>query len=225
MSMNFELIAERREEAGTGASRRLRRAGKVPAILYGGGKPPVKLALNQDQVFHNLENEAFHSSIITVTTDGGSEQAILREVQMHPFKPQVLHVDLQRISAAEKIRIKVPLHFVGESAAPAVKEQGGIINRLMTEVEISCLPTQLPEYLEVDLSGLRLHESAHLSDIRLPEGVEIPSLAHGGEDLAVATAVVVRAAAEEEEAEAPAEAAETPEAAEPASAPEEEDSD
>jgi large subunit ribosomal protein L25 len=208
MSTTFELTAEPREAMGTGASRRLRRSGKVPAVMYGAGKDAVSLSLDHNQVFHNLENEAFHSSLITVKTGGNAEQAILRDVQMHPFKPRIIHVDLQRISATEKLHLKVPLHFVGEDVAPGVKLQNGIVNHLMTEVDISCLPSNLPEYLEVDLSGLNLHESVHLSDLKLPEGVDITTLAHGGDDQAVAAIVSVRgAAAEEEVAEAEGEAA------------------
>jgi large subunit ribosomal protein L25 len=203
---SFELNAEPREAQGTGASRRLRHAGKVPAVLYGAGKDAVSIALDHDQVFHNLENEAFHSSVLTVKMAAGSESAILRDVQMHPYKPFVMHVDLQRVSATERMHIAVPLHFTGADIAPGVKLQGGIVSHLFTEVDVSCLPSQLPEYLEVDLSGLKLHESAHLSDIKLPEGVEITSLAHGGDDLAVASITAVRGSVEEEaEAEVVAE--------------------
>jgi large subunit ribosomal protein L25 len=194
----FELNAEPREAQGTGASRRLRRAGKLPAVLYGAGKDAVSVALDHNQVYHNLENEAFHSSVLTVKLGGKSEQAILRDVQMHPYKPFVLHVDLQRVSATEKMHIAVPLHFVGAEVAPGVKLQGGIVNHLLNEVDVSCLPSQLPEFLEVDMSGLKLHDSVHLSDIKLPEGVEITSLSHGGDDLAVASIGAVRGTVEEE---------------------------
>jgi len=210
MTTHFELEAEPRQRHGTRDSRRLRRAGKIPAVLYGAGEPPAHLVLDHDQVYHDLEDEAFHAAIITVKLDGKPVQAILRDAQYHPHKPQVLHVDLQRVSATEKLHIKVPLHFIGEEDAPGVRLQGGIVSHQLTEVDISCLPSQLPEYLEVDVSGLKLHDSVHLSDIKLPEGVEITALAHGGDDLAVATVVAVRGAVEEEaaaEAEAGEEAA------------------
>lgn len=199
MSTTFELTAEPREAMGTGASRRLRRSGKVPAIMYGASKEPISLALDHNQVYHNLENEAFHSSLISVKLGSTTEQAILRDVQMHPFKPRIIHVDLQRISATEKLHLRVPLHFVGAEISPGVKLQNGIVNHLMTEVDVSCLPTNLPEYLEVDLSGLNLHESVHLSDLKAPAGVEITNLAHGGDDHAVAAIVSVRGAATGEE--------------------------
>lgn len=201
MTTPFELDAQRREAHGTRASRRLRRAGKIPAVLYGAGQAPAHLALDHDQVFHDLENEAFHAAIITVKVDGEPTQAILRDVQYHPHKPRVLHVDLQRVSASERLHIKVPLHFIGEEDAPGVRLQGGIVSHQLTEVDISCLPSRLPEYLEVDVSQLKLHDSVHLSDIPLPEGVEITALTHGGDDLAVATIVAVRGAVEEVEAE------------------------
>jgi large subunit ribosomal protein L25 len=199
MSTTFELQAETREVHGTRASRKNRRAGKVPAVLYGAGKDPAHLMLDHDQILHNLENESFHAAILTVKTSKDSDQAILRDVQMHPHKPQVMHVDLQRVSATEKLHIKVPVHFVGEDIAPGVKLQSGIVSHQMTEVDISCLPSNLPEYLEADVSELNMHESVHLSDLKLPDGVEITALSHGGDDQAVATVVAVRGAAEEEE--------------------------
>lgn len=201
MSTNFELVAEPREAKGTGPNRRLRRAGKVPAVLYGAGKDTVNLVLDHDKIFHNLENEAFHSSILTVKMGKGSEQAILRAVQVHSVRRHVLHVDLQRITASQKLNMKVPLHFVGEDVAPGVKQEGGIVSHLINEVAVSCLPSQLPEYLEIDLTAVHLNESVHLSDIKLPEGVDITGLSHEGDDLAVATIVIVRGAVEEEEVE------------------------
>jgi large subunit ribosomal protein L25 len=197
MATKFELTAEKRAATGTVTSRRLRRGGRVPAVLYGGAKEPIKLTLDHDAIFHHLENEAFHTSILTVHVDDEADQAILRDVQMHPFKSKVLHVDLQRIVATEKLQIEVPIHFVGEEMAPGVKEQGGIVSHLMTEVEISSLPHQLPEFLTADVSQLHVGESVHLSDIVLPEGVTIPGLAHGGADLAVATVLIVREVVEE----------------------------
>ena len=220
MSAKFEVTAEPRAGKGTGASRRLRHAGKVPGIMYGAGKAPVMVAFDHNLMLRNLQQEKFHTSILTVSYDGAADQAILRDYQMHPFKPLVMHVDLQRISATEKIHMRVPLHFVGQDVAPGVKLGGGIASHLMTEVDITCLPHQLPEYLEVDMSKVELNQSVHLSDIKLPEGVQITTLAHGGDDLAVATITTVRVE-EEAPAAAPAEGTAPAEgaAAAPAAAP------
>ncbi len=192
MAAKFEITAEPRSVQGKGASRRLRRTGKVPAVLYGAGKDPQMVVLDHNQMLRNLENEKFHTSILSVSVAGAVDQAILRDWQMHPYKPEVLHVDLQRISATEKIHMKVPLHFVGQDVAPGVKQEGGIVSHLMTEVDIICLPKDLPEYLEVDLSGLHINQSVHLSDVKLPAGVSITSVAHGGTDLAVAGVMAIR---------------------------------
>jgi large subunit ribosomal protein L25 len=204
----YEITAEARATQGTGASRRLRRAGKVPGIVYGAGKEPTMVTFEHNVMWRHLAEEKFHTSIITLKMNGATDQAILRDYQVHPVKPQVLHVDLQRISATEKIHMKVPLHFLGQDVAPGVKIGGGLISHLMTEVDITCLPADLPEFLEVDMSNVQLNQSVHLSDLKLPKGVTITQLAHG-QDLAVATITLVR-----EEAETPkAEAAATPEAA------------
>jgi large subunit ribosomal protein L25 len=204
MSMKFELTAEPRAAQGTGASRRLRRAGKVPAILYGAGKAPVMISLDHNAMVRHLENEKFHTSILTVAVGGEKDQAILRDWHMHPYKPVVMHVDLQRISATEKIHMKVPLHFVGQDVAPGVKVDGGVVAHLMTEVDITCLPKDLPEFLTVDMSELRINQSVHLSDIKLPEGVQITSLTHGGNDLAVAAITTIRVVEEAPVVAAPA---------------------
>ena len=204
MTTNFELSAEKREAKGTGASRRLRHAGKIPGIIYGANKDPEMVAFEHNTVFHLLENEAFHTSILDVKYDGSTQKAVLRDVQYHPFKQLIMHMDLQRISASEKIHMRVPLHFIGDDVAPGVKLQGGIVSHLMTEVDVLCLPANLPEYLEADVSELNLHDSLHLSDIKMPEGVELTALAHGGDDLAIVTIAAVRTTVEEEE-EAPAE--------------------
>ncbi len=216
MSTKFEITAEPRSAKGTGASRRLRRAGKVPAILYGAGKPPTMIALDHSVMWQHLHNERFHTAILTVRLGEQSDQAVLRDWQMHPYKPEILHIDLQRISATEKIHMKVPLHFVGEDVAPGVKQEGGIVSHLMTEVDVTCLPHQLPEFLTVDLSKLGIGDSVHLSDIPLPEGVQITALAHGGDDLAVATIVAPRVQEEDETAAAAAAEAAASTAAAPA---------
>ena len=205
MSAKFELTAEPRAAKGTGASRRLRRSGKVPAILYGAGKDPMTVALDQNVMIRHLANEKFHTSILTVKVGAESDQAILRDWHMHPYKPVVMHVDLQRISATEKIHMKVPLHFTGQDVAPGVKLDGGIVTHLMTEVDITCLPKDLPEFLTVDMSALHINESVHLSNIKLPEGVSITSLAHGGDDLAVGAITVIKVVEEAPVVAAPAE--------------------
>jgi large subunit ribosomal protein L25 len=209
----FEVTAEPRSEQGTSASRRLRSVGKVPGILYGADKSPAKIMLDHNQIKRQLENEAFHSSILTVKLGGETDQAVLRDWQMHPWKPQVVHVDLQRVSATEKIHMRVPLHFIGADVAPGVKLQGGIVSHVFNEVDITCLPKDLPEFLTVDLSNLSVGESVHLSNIKMPEGVAITSLAHGGDDLAVAAIAMIKEEVEEVPVVAVAEAAPTAEGA------------
>lgn len=211
MNTSFELNAQVRHDSGKGASRRLRREGKVPAIMYGGGQSPVALVLEQDEVRHSLENEAFYSHILTVKVDGAPVQAVLKDLQRHSYRPIILHMDLQRISESEELRMHVPLHFIGEAVAPGVKLGGGIVSHLVTDVEVSCLPRHLPEYLEVDVSNLQLNQTLHLSDIRLPEGVKIIALTHGPEhDLPVVSIHVPRAAVEAEAAPTAEEAAAAP---------------
>lgn len=181
MSANFNLNAELRSEKGKGASRRLRREGKIPVILYGVGSEPVSLTMKHNQLMHSLENEAFYSHILTLIIDGKEEQAVLKDLQRHPFKPAVLHADFMRVSATEKLRMNVPLHFLGEDVAPGVKEGGGVISHLINDVEVSCLAKDLPEFIEVDVSGVELNATVHLSDLILPKGVELVELSHGGE--------------------------------------------
>lgn len=197
---NFILEAEVRNDLGKSASRRLRRTGKVPAILYGVGKEPTSLAVDHIDLLHKLENEAFFSHILTVKIGGAEENAIIKDLQRHPSKPVVLHMDLQRVSMSEKIRMHVPLHFMNEEQSPGVRE-GGLVTHNVTETEITCLPNDLPEFLEVDLSNLDLDGIVHLSDIKLPAGVEIVELSHGqGHDQPVAAIHMPRAAKETEEA-------------------------
>ncbi len=204
MSKNFELQAENRLEFGKGASRRLRRQGdKVPAIMYGGGEPAAPLAFNHKQLSKALENEAFYSHILTIQIDGKKQKAVLKDLQRHPYKPRILHMDLLRITGKEKIHMQVPLHFLGEESAPGLKESG-IISHLLTTVEIRCLPDDLPEFIEVDLSNLNLDDSIHLSHLKLSKGVELVALVHGN-DQPVASIHLPRAALVEE-AEAAAEA-------------------
>ena len=208
MSHTYELSAEKRDVQGTGASRRLRRAGKIPAVIYGGHKDPEMVNFDHDTIYHLLEQEAFHTSILKLKVGSDEQQAILRDVQMHPYRQLILHMDLQRVSASEKIHMSVPLHFLGETTAPGVKLQGGVVFHLLTEVDVSCLPRDLPEYLEADISALNLGETLHLSSLKLPEGVELTIFAHGGDDLGVATISAVRGGAKDEDESAEGEAAE-----------------
>jgi large subunit ribosomal protein L25 len=198
MSTSHTIIAELRDVQGTGASRRLRHAGKIPAILYGSGKDTAMLTLSHNSLYHNMEDESFHSSILTVEIDGKKEKAILRDVQMHAYKQLIMHIDLQRVSAKDKIHMNVPFHFTGAEEAPGVKVESGIVSHLITELDIVCLPDDLPEFISIDISALNLGDSIHLSEITLPEGVESSALSHG-DDLAVVTVVAVRATVEEDE--------------------------
>ena len=201
MAKEFDLIAEIREDSGKGASRRLRRAGKVPAILYGGGQVPTPMTIDNNQLLQKMENEAFFSSVLTLKVGKKSQQTILKDVQMHPAKRMVLHLDLQRIVADEKIRMSVPIHFLNEDIAPGVKE-GGSVSHMMTEVEVTCLPADLPEYLELDIGELELDGLRHLSNIPLPPGVEIPDLALDNDRDVVSIHIIKEVIEEVEEEEA-----------------------
>ena len=202
MAEKLDLVAEYREDTGKGASRRLRREGKVPAIVYGAGRPPRQITLEENSLFRQLENESFFSSVLTVKVGERVQPCILKDIQVHPAKRRVLHLDLQRIVADEKIRMTVPLHFLNEDTAPGVKIGGATISHMVTEIEVSCFPADLPEYIEVDLGNMELDETAHLSDIKVDETVEIIELAQGeGHDQPVATCQVLRVAEVEEETE------------------------
>src|SRR5450631_4571551 len=178
MRITFQVGADARHDQGKGASRRLRRAGKVPAVLYGGDGEPRNITLDHQQLLTLIDNEKFYSSIINVNVDAQPQPAIIRDVQMHPARNAVVHVDLQRVLENEKLKIHLPIHFKGEAVAPGVKTQGGIVSHLIQDVEVSCLPKDLPEFLELDLSGMNLNDTLHLSDVPLPAGVTIPELAH-----------------------------------------------
>jgi large subunit ribosomal protein L25 len=179
MRISFELSAEPRGDQGKGASRRLRHAGKVPAILYGGHADARNLSLESHKLLGLIENEKFYSSIISVNVGAEKQPAIVKDVQMHPAKHAVLHVDLQRVNESEKIRIHLPIHFKGETIAPGVKTQGGVISHLMADVEITCLPKDLPEFLEADMSAMNLNDTLFLGDLKAPDGVTISATAHG----------------------------------------------
>jgi large subunit ribosomal protein L25 len=178
MKTSFELTAEFRDAQGKGASRRLRHENKVPAILYGGHRDPRALSLDHTKLMLMLDNERFYSTIINLRVGDVTQAAILKDVQRHPAKNAVLHVDLQRVLENEKIRISIPLHFKNEAAAPGVKK-GGVVSHLRNEIEVSCLPKDLPEFVDVDLSKVELNQMLHLSDLVVPEGVEILELSHG----------------------------------------------
>jgi large subunit ribosomal protein L25 len=200
MAISFELNAESRTDMGKGASRRLRHAGKVPAIIYGGNKDPEALTLSHNELLRNLEHEAFYSHILTIKTSGGNTSAILRDLQRHPSKPVVMHVDLQRVTADEALRTNVPLHFIGEETNPAVKA-GGLLSHEQTEVEIECLPKDLPEFIEVDISGMEIGDTLHLSDLKVPEGVTLLELVRGEDhDQSVVSMHAKRVGGEEAEA-------------------------
>ncbi|OBS08020.1 50S ribosomal protein L25/general stress protein Ctc [Acidihalobacter prosperus] len=185
MTDSFELIAERRDDQGKGASRRLRRTGRVPGIIYGGDKEPAAISLEARVLNKQLENDAFYSHVLTVKLDGSEEKAILRALQRHPAQPMVLHFDLLRVNEDTPVRVHVPLHYVNEATAPGVKA-GGMVNHHMVEVEISCLPRDLPEFIEVDLGALELNAAIHLTELKLPAGVSLVELSHGeGHDQAV----------------------------------------
>ncbi|SRR6266581_1995979 len=196
--MQIEFKANKRQLQGTGASRRLRNAGRVPGILYGGAQAAQPLDLDHNEVFQNLRKEASHSSVLDIDVEGAKEQCLLRDVQWHPFKLQVLHIDFQRVDASHKLHQKVPLHFVNAELSPGVKLQGGIVSQIMTELDVSCLPQDLPSFIEVDLSEAATGNSVHVSQIKFPPGVT-PVL-HRGEDPVVAAIVVARAAAADEAA-------------------------
>lgn len=185
MSSSFEFIAQARTETGTSAMRRLRRRGMIPAVVYGSG-PAVHITLSHNEVMKQLANEAVFSHVLTINVDGQSQPAILKDMQRHAYRPLILHMDFQRISETEKIRMHVPLHFLGGEKAPGLKK-GGAINHYLTDVEVACLPDRLPEFIEVDLSGLDVGHTVHLTDLQLPEGIELTVLAQGADhDLAVA---------------------------------------
>jgi len=179
MKTSFELAAEFRDAQGKGASRRLRRDGRIPAILYGGHRDARALTLDHQKVMQMLDNERAYSTIISLKLGQENQAAVLKDIQRHPFKNSVLHIDFQRVEENEKIRINIPLHFKGEAVAPGVKTQGGIVSHMRSEVEVSCLPRDLPEFIEVDISGLSLNESIHLSQLKVPETVQLLDLAKG----------------------------------------------
>jgi large subunit ribosomal protein L25 len=215
-----KVTATTRSAQGTSASRRLRRADKVPGIIYGGKAQPTAIEVEHNPLFHALRKEKFHASILEMDLDGKSERVLLRDFQMHPYKPQVLHIDFQRVAEDEAIHMRVPLHFVGEENSPAVKLNAAIISHVLSQVDVACLPRALPEFIEVDLSGIKSTDVLKVSDLRMPAGVK-PVL-RGKENPVVVTVSVPGAQAEEDTSAAPTPAAEVPATAQkapPAAAP------
>ena len=201
MSVSFELNANARSDTGKGASRRLRKTGQVPGIIYGADKDPQMISVAHNVLVQQLENEAFYSHILTVNVDGSKQKVVLKDLQRHPAKPFVMHLDLLRVSDKDKIKMHVPLHFINEATAPGVKA-GGKITHNINDVEVSCLPKDLPEYIEVDLGGMEMDDIIHLSQIKLADGVEITQLALGEDhDAAVVSIHAARVAATDEGAE------------------------
>ena len=207
--MKIEISANKRTLQGKGASRRLRGRGKVPGIIYGGEDPAQAIELDHNNLYHKLKLEAFHASILSIDLGGEKEQVFLRDLQMHPYKLQVLHIDFQRVDKNKKIHMKVPLHFVNAEVSPGVKVSGGIVSHVFTELDISCLPKDLPEFIQVDLTELSTNNPVHLSNLKMPHGVEMPAFTRG-DNSAVATIVIPRAVVSEESTAATVAAADIP---------------
>lgn len=200
--MSIEINAAKRDAKGTGASRRLRHAGTVPGVVYGGGKEAFPLEINHKELFLQFRHEAFHASILTLILDGKKESVLLRDFQMHPVRNTIQHIDFQRVSATEKIHVKVPFHFINADIAPGVKVGGGIVAHILTEADVSCLAKDLPEFIEVDVSGLEVGQSVHLSEIKLPKGVEFVQLTSHDNDAAIAAIAKTRGSVSDDAADA-----------------------
>ena len=196
--MQFDIIAQARTLQGSGASRRLRRAGKVPGIIYGGDAAPQAIEIDHNDLLLNLKKEAFHASILNIVLDGKKQQVLLRDTQRHAYKPLVLHIDFQRVDATHELHIKVPLHFVNEETAPGVKLGGGLVNHILTDLDVQCLAKDLPEFIEVDVGDLKVGENLHISQLKLPKGVK--AVLHGADD-PIVVGIVGKGGASEEAAE------------------------
>jgi large subunit ribosomal protein L25 len=194
----MKVVAFARTEQGSGASRRLRTAGFTPGIVYGGTDAPVAIKLDHNALYHALKKEAFHSSILDLEVDGKAQKVLLRDFQVHAYKQLVLHVDFQRVDQNQKIHVKVPLHFINAETSPAVKLSSAVISHVMTELDVTCLPKDLPEFVEVDLANIQAGASLHVSDIKLPAGVTV---AHAQENPTVVTAMIPAGGAAEAAAE------------------------
>ena len=198
--MSVILNAELRTDMGKGASRRLRHANKLPAIVYGSGKDPESLTLEQKDVQHELQHEAFYTQVLVLNIGGKKQDVLLRDIQHHPYRQDVLHMDFQRVDAKVEVHVNVPLHFIGEEAAPGVKQEGGAISHLVTEVEVVCLPKDIPEFIDVDLSEMHLGDILHLTDLKMPAGVEVLALKQGEEHDTAVASIHTRKVVEEPEA-------------------------
>jgi large subunit ribosomal protein L25 len=214
--MIMKFVAFERAKQGTGASRRLRITGKVPGIVYGGTTPPALIELDHNALWFALKKEAFHATVLDMELAGKEAKVLLRDVQYHPFKPQVTHVDFQRVDANTKLTMKVPLHFSGEAESQAVKLDGCLVNHVVNEIEVSCLPADLPEFIAVDLSGLKKGMSLHVNDLKLPKGVKI--VTHGKVNPVIVSVVAIAAEEEAPAAAAPAADAKAPAAGKDAKA-------
>ena len=205
--MSIEINAELRTDMGKGASRRLRHAEKLPAIVYGAGKDPVSLTMLQKDVRAHVNDEVFYSSILDLNIGGKKEQVIIRDMQHHPYKIDIMHIDFQRVDAKAKMHMNVQLHFTGEETAPGVKTGGGLVSHMVTEVEVECMPNDIPEFIEVDMSAMNVGDLLHLTDIKMPKGVELVALKHGEDhDTAICNIHAPKVVAEVEDTapEAPA---------------------
>ncbi|MCK4834928.1 MAG: 50S ribosomal protein L25/general stress protein Ctc [Gammaproteobacteria bacterium] len=201
--MSFELNATLREDQGKGASRRLRHANVLPAIVYGAGKDPVSITLQQKDIQHKLPDESFYSQVLSLNIEGKAEDVLIRDIQHHPYKMEVMHMDFIRIDAKKVVHVFSQLHFSGEDVAPGAKTEDGVVNHIITEVEVECLPKDIPEFIAVDLSEMHVGDIIHLSDLKLPEGVEILALKQGEEHDTAVVGMHVRKVIEEIEDEAP----------------------
>ena len=190
----MKFVAFERAMLGTGASRRLRITGRTPGIVYGGAVAPLQIEIDHNELWHALKKEAFHATVLDMELDGKESKVLLRDVQMHPFKQLILHIDFQRVDATTKLHMKVPLHYSGDENSTAIKNEGCIANHVITEIEVLCLPVDLPEFIAVDLSGLKKGRSLHLADITLPKGVT--AVHHGGNKNPVLVSVVAVVSAE-----------------------------
>lgn len=195
--MKIEISAQKRNTQGTGASRRLRVAGKVPGIVYGGVAGPVNIELDHKDLLQKLTTEAFHASILTLDLAGAKEQVLLRAFNMHPYNGRVQHIDFQRVQKDKKIHMKVPLHFINAEKSQAVKELGAVANHVLNELDVRCFPDDLPEFIEVDMGNVAVGSSVHVNDLKLPKGVE--AVVHRGDNPVVATMIVPQLVTEEEE--------------------------
>lgn len=196
MQIDVEVHALTRKLQGTGASRRLRKAGKVPGIVYGGTEGATMIELEHNELFQTLRKEAVHASILSLNLDGKAQRVLIRNFNMHPFRKEVQHIDFQRVLADQKIRMKIPLHFINQELAEAVKTGGALVTHILTEIDIRCLPDNLPEFIDVDLSEIGINETVHARDVKLPEGVELAL--SGKENPAIVSATVPRAVVEDE---------------------------